>query len=355
VPTLAHHRARTARAALIVAAAGAALAGCRQQRPDVALDQGRLTAELPARMIASIQRPDVSARFEALGTDLTTDPEVIEAASALATKLGDDPQVQAAGSAFVTEATGRPAAVQAIQGLMRSHPDATPAEIGALTQQRIEAVTNGPAFHAAFGRAWDELLEVPEVEAAFHRLGDQVGKSHATLDLAIAAVVGHLDDDGLRRRLTDLNGGTAPGPARATDLFLEHAFSADRLAGFWKDLTGLPAIRDGLRRAAQGLLRSPAFQRDATTFVRTLLTDPTFRARGIDAMIVLLEDRPDEARLHDAISGVLQAPATRKALVALVDQIVTDPALRTVAGDALAPIAKDPALRGLFSRLLTDW
>ena len=271
------------------------------------------------------------------------------------TRLGNDPEIQRAGNAFVAEAIRRPAAMQAIRDLMRAHPDATPDQIGALTQQRIEAVTSGPAFQAAFGQAWNELIEAPDVKAAFARFGDQVGRSRATLDLAVAAVVGHLDDVGLQRRLTELNGGRVPDRARATDLVLEHAFSEDRLARFWKDLVALPSIHDGLSRAARGLLGSPAFQKDATTFVRTILTDATFRARGVDVMVLLLADHPDQARLHDAISGLLQVPATRKALVTLIDQVLTDPSLRKVAGDALAPIAKDPGLQKLFTHLLTEW
>lgn len=353
----ASHRVRALppRAALIAAIAIAA-AGCRQERPArVEIDQSRLAAALPARMVASIKRPDVQPRFEALGQGLTTDPQVVQASSALVAHLGQDPEIQAAGNAFVAEAIRDPVVIHAIQDLMRAHPGASSDEIGALTQQRIEAVTNGPEFQAAFTAAWNELLQAPDVNGAFRRLGDQIGRSKATLDLTLAAVVGHLDDAALQRRLTQLNGGRPPSRAKATDLFLEHAFSDDRLAGFWKDVTALPAIHDGLSLAARGLLESKAFQKDATTFVRTILTDETFRSRGVDVMVVLLSDHPDQATLHRVLGALLQTPAAHKAVATLVDQLITDPSLRTIAGDALAPIAKDPGLQKVFGHLLTEW
>jgi hypothetical protein len=330
-----------------------AFPGCRT--PPLELDEPRIAAEIEQRSAKAVATPEVDKGFDALIEGAFAEPSVGDAGKALLTALGDDPGLKPGFEAVMGAIGAHPTIKALVLKIMKENPKASPDRIGEIAGERVGAITEGPLFEQAFGRAFHDLLARPNVAAVFNRLGEKVANDKAMTATIANAVKTRVNDEKWRARLTALNGGQMPDKARATDLFLDSAMSEARLAKVYIDLAALPVMKREIALAARDIAAAPAFEKHAAAAVKKCVDDAGIRARIVDAMALLMGEGATEQKLFEAFHAILTAPVVESSLTTLIDDMMSDPSLGAIGQRTITAIAADPAFQSTLSSLVEGW
>jgi hypothetical protein len=302
------------------------------ERTNRAMSSQQMSASIDAFFDSVVADPRVAQAGERLANDLMADPALAGAIETLMTRLGESPQVMAA-----------------LQELMAQHPDASPEEIGDLFGKQFETRWDTPAVSAAWFAAWDAYVE---------KLGQG-----GTLDMLYKEVVdrfvARIDDAELNQRITKriiaLNGGERPDKARATKIYVDHAWNEDRIARIANTIVTNPTVRTATATYVTELLRIDAFSVALKKHASALVTNPDIQARVLRAMHAVLGKDVDIAEVRTSLTELLthkDVVASTRELLAL---LVTNDKARALAAAWYETVRKDAALVRELRAFMTDW
>jgi hypothetical protein len=321
----------------------------------IEFDMTRLTGEFESRVSAAATAPAVEQAATACFETISADPLVAAAGERLLSALAESPKLATVGAAIVQALGESPPLQQIVTQLIADNPGMSPDAVGDAVGQRIEQVTSGPAFDRAFDQSFDKVLATPAVVKALANLQTAVANNPYLIGIIRGAIK---DDEHLAswtKRLTELNGGKRPSSSEATNLLLEHWFTAGRLERFYVDLFSLPGTQAQFALAVVKLMDSPSFVAHLSDALESVAKDPQVQQQVVDVLNTMLLDQPSEADLMAVLEPLLTTPGFALALAGFVDALVQDPALAPTGVEALEAIANDESVRALITELMTDW
>ncbi len=302
------------------------------ERTNRAMSSQKMSASIDAFFDSVVADPRVTQAGERLANELMADPALAGAIETLMTRLGESPQVMAA-----------------LQELMAQHPDASPEEIGELFGKQFETRWDTPAVSAAWFAAWDAYVE-------------KMGQG-GTLDLLYKEVVdrfvARIDDAALNDRITkrviELNGGKRPDPARATQIYLDHAWSEERIASVASKIVNNPTVRTATATYITELLRVEAINTALKKHASALVTNPAIQARVLRAMHAVLGKDVDIAEVRASLTELLTDKAVVASTREILQLLVTNDKARALAAAWYETVRKDAALARELRAFMTDW
>jgi hypothetical protein len=348
-------------ASRVVAAAGLAFAlalapACEKSKTSSAdvelVVTPRSMATLEARVEKVMNGPEAQQAMDALFEAIAADPALGAIAGEFGEKLIAHPDIARAIEELIGEIGQSPALMSWMVRYMEAHPGITPDQageaVGVEVEKRFEAVLAKPVQ--------DEIGRV--VERA------QAAKGVAAIEKHMSAQFGRVVDSYFEeparkarwsKRLVELNGGSRPDPGRAADLYIDHAWSEERIQRFVVRACADPEVRRALVSALRDVLRDPTLRGHLERATRTLATDPLLRRAAINLFALLLEDRasPDEASA--AVQALFAAPAVITVVNDLGEQMLAEPTLHQILDDAIVEAARQPSVRKAIDELCDGW
>lgn len=328
------------------------MSACKPEVDKVTLDEPRLVAEVNKRSVAAVDAPGPSKAFEELGESVVAEPAVVEAGQRLVTALGEDAELQKSIQAILGKLQASSAMQALVKQLLHDNPRASAAEIGEMVGKRVNDVLEGEVITRAIGAAVDDAFKRPEVEDAVQRLGKRMGQNPAFSAAIQRAIDAHASDAVVRQRIVDRNGGKAPDRGRATDIFLEGAFSNDRLQAFYTNYAKSPRTRAAAAGALAKIVDAPSFRARVARAMKACADDPTFSAAALEFMTLLLAPNVDQAKLNQAVKTALGAPVFSTQIAKLLNESLEDPALAAIGASALEALANDTDLTASIVNLV---
>jgi hypothetical protein len=319
-----------------------------------ALDEHALEAMLDKRVDEVTARPTIDRAFEQLLEGVFNDNALGEQAESLMSELGDASEI-APHVAAIEDAIGQAPGMSALVArLMSQNPNATPEQLGALAEAHVSRQIDSPAVDQALDRVIERFFEQPALNAAFDELGTAISENPHVLR-SLSQSLRSLEEDKLQQRLTQLNGGSMPGPARTMELLATHAFSADRIERLMLDWVELSETREELRRLVRELLREPAFRRHVLRLFSDLLSDRAFQNGLQSSFALLLEANPDPDAMARELSRALDTQRTTTSCTNFVTALTRDPELQVIGDRCLARLTASPGFIGSFERFASGW
>lgn len=332
------------RIAVVVGICGV-LVACRRA-PSVRLDPAAIRLEAAARTERVLARPRTDGRLDALLAAIAADPEIRERGTALFEVLAADPAISQA-AAHITEALGNsPELRQAVIEIMRAHPDAKPDQIGELMSARLETTWATPAINHAWMTAWNRLLprlDLGVVPRIFATIG-------ARLDAYFEA-----RSQRWAERLTELNGGQELTPERASQLYIDHAWSEARIAKFVDASLANPRLQSELIAAVRRLLRIEVVRGALRDAASAMSGDATVQDAAIALIRQLSLASPSPESVQREIDRLLQAPVTAQTVHQLMTRVLADPEVPRILVDGLDHLSADRQLADSFDELIDRW
>jgi hypothetical protein len=330
---------------IFVAAVCVVVVSCKRAS-STHVDLSALKLQAATRMEHVLARPGTDTGFERLFAGIAADPEVRERGTALVGMLGADPGIADAAGRITTAAGNAPEMRQAVGEMMRTHPGATPDQIGELMSARIETNWSVPAINEAWMKAWNRLL--PRLDLGV------MPRIFATVGARFEAYVDARSDH-WGERLTELNGGKEPTPERAAQLYMDHAWSEARLQKFIDASFANPRLQSECVSAIRRLLRVEAVRGAVNDAASAFLADTTVQDAAVSLIRQLTLTSPSPEVIGRDLDRMLQAPATSQALNKLMARVLSDPEVPKVLVDSLDHLSADPQLADGFNELLDRW
>jgi hypothetical protein len=314
--------------------------GC--EKPAVRFDLDGIDKRLPDRIEQALSRPSVNRALDDFMEALAADPTLERAAAPLAV-IVEDPRLVAVAETFLGRMQDLPNMQALVRETIATHPKASPEELGELVGKDVEK-----AFESA------------QLDAVFDELGVQA-MTGRSLDLLMAAIGPRLEPSLARhearwsKRVIELNGGATPSPARATELYLEHAWSAARVETFALAILANPTVRRETAKLCAATLEVPAVVAELRRVTVELAQDTELQARGLEVLSQLLARPRDEAAVAAATRKLVMSAQVTAAVRGLIAATITQPEVGRAAGAALDTISADPAAHAAMETLIDGW
>lgn len=309
-------------------------------------------ARLEARVEKVMAEPEVQKAMDELFSAVAADPALGKLAGELADQLMADPAIAGSVEQLIGQLGESPALVAYMTEYMQTHPGATPDQAGA-------------AFGAEVEAKFDVVLMKP-VEDEIGRLIERAegGAGLASLQKHLSGQFDRVIDtyfeapERKRRwsqRLVELNGGTRPDPSKAADLYIDTAWSEERMRRFLLRTLANPEVRGAAVEALRRVLGDPALRAHLVRATRTLAGDEALRAAAIDMFMLLLAPSPTPAMAQEKVRALFEAPSVLAAVNDLARNLLGEPALHAVLDGALRDTARSPSVRDALDELCDGW
>jgi hypothetical protein len=335
------------RIALVFCVLVAASLACKPRGAEVHLDPATFLPKLTERMTHVVSEPEVTAGFDTLVAAIGADPTLRTRGAALLSGMTADPATSAAMAAVMAELQKSPGLQRTVAELVAANPGVSPDQIGDLAGKRIETTWSSQPINQAWMRSWNRL-----------RAKLELGALPKAVEAGISARIGHyFDGNGARwgERLIELNGGKLPGTERAVELYLDHAWTEDRMRRFLRGLLANPGVQHELIATLQRLLALPAVERELRTAAKALLSEVTVQRAAVELMNLLLGAQPAPAAVEQQLDALLLPAPVVAAINHMIAAILAEPAVPTILVDAFDHLAADPKLTADLHDLIDGW
>lgn len=274
------------------------------------------------------------------------EPSLAEAGSKLGAALGTDPKLSAELEKVMGGLVASPRVQQLIAAMMAAHPGE---DIGQLAGEKVGQTWSLPAISKGFEDAFQQLLGKIDVKGEF-----------GAVSRGIEARLARIFDDKARtakwtKRLVELNGGKRPDPERATQLYLDTAWSTARIQKFVTAILANKTLQVETARFLAEVIALQPIDAELKHSVGEIAADPALQQAASELMIQLLDETPDVATVTAAQRQLLLSAKTVSAAQRLAHLVLSDPKVAAVANAHLEKIAADPALRAAFDDLIDNW
>jgi hypothetical protein len=324
-------------------------AGCDKGKPTVQLDLEKFGKDLDKRESEVATNPKVSAAMNEMMTALGKDPGLMLSGGKLFAQVSADPKVAAAGQAVIGQLTSSAAIQKVVMQIMSEHPGATPDQIGELVGAKFSAVTESPELAPAFQTAFNAMLAKLHPQQRFDTM---IAKTSARLDAYIDAPerVARWSD-----RLRELNGGSDPGVEKATQLYIDHAWSNDRIEAFMLKVLANPTVRNEAAAMFAEILAQPDLDAKIIEVSGQISADPAMQDGAVQLMQMLISTPIPTADMTNELTKVLTAPVVTTSLDKLIDIVFEDPKIAASVSVHFDKICADPEVKKDFDDLIDHW
>lgn len=340
----------------LAVAAVVATPGCEKLMPSdanvqIAVDAAAL-ARLEARVEKVMSTPEAGRAMDALFEAVAADPALGKLAGDFGDQLIADPEIARAAEAMLAAIGESPPLMAYAMRHMERNPGATPDQVdeavGAEVEKRFEVMLQGP-IEREIGALIDRADGGAGMAALEKHLSGQFGR---VLD-------GYFEAPERKarwsKRLIELNGGVRPAPGKAAELYIDHAWSEERMLRFLVKACADPEVRRALVAALRQILAAPALRAHLTRATRTLASDTSLRDAVIDVFGLLLSDTTTPAQVDTRVKEMFAAPAVLTAIEDLGQHLLREPALHAVIDDAIRAAAREPSVRAALDELCDGW
>jgi hypothetical protein len=183
-------------------------------------------------------------------------------------------------------------------------------------------------------------------------------QSHLALRFG-RSLVAYLEEpartDAWNRRLIELNHGVEPEPTVAATLYLDHAFSEERMARFMTKVARDPAVVREISQFLRRSLQEKAVERALQAWVRRLSADAELRRLCTALLLELVGEQPDPAKVTTIVDAFYGSRVLLDATTDLVQAILGDPEVIRHLDDTATTLAQLPSLRVAADELLDGW
>lgn len=335
------------RIAIVFLVLTAASGACKPTGSRMHVNTASFMSKLAERMTDVLSEPATSAGFDDLVNAIAADPTLRERGTALLAAIAEDPATAKAAAALMTEIQSAPALKRAVTEIMAANPGVSPDQVGDLVGKRVEATWGSPPINTAWLHSWDRL-----------RARLTLGQLPALIGSGISGrVTGYFaaNEDRWGERVIALNGGATPSAERTAEIYLDHAWSKDRMRRFVHAAVANQAFRHELIATLQRLLALPTVERELRVAVRTLIADPGVRHAAVELLGLLISTEPAPAAVEHALDRLVLAAPVITALNHLLAAIVAEPAVPGILVEAFDHLAADPPLTRIVHELLEGW
>jgi hypothetical protein len=331
------------------ATAGSAASSAPSERASIAVLGNQLSSEVEKRTGAAFARPAVSkATDDALGS-LMADSRVSDRLATLVTKLQSDTRIAGAIQVLMTRLMDDPQVVAAVQQLMAENPGATQEQIGEMFGGMFEKRWNTPAVNEAWMEAWNAFQV---------RLGG--GPQLAALWSAILGkLTGGIDDmvstRRTEKRLTELNGGTMPDPAKATQLLLDNMWSTQRIDDLIVKLLGNKTARQATATLIADLLGVDAVAKSVTDQAGAVAASAKVQTKAVKALQALYVKDLKIENVRTTLMTFTTDPEIVAAIGGVLETVATSPRVAELGNAWFETVRKDPQMQADLTAFFTTW
>lgn len=324
------------------------VAGCdkRTSRHELAMDLDGLDTQIAARLDRLYASAGVDKNMDGFVEAVLAEPALAGAGAKLFAELGADPKLAAEAEKLLGSLGESPRMLAIVKELMAANPGQ---DVGTLAAEKVGKNWETPGIGKNIESSFGELISKLDVKG---ELG--------TVSRAIERRLGATFTEPTRTaaweaRLTRLNGGTAPAPRRATQLYVDTAWSDARVQKFLTAVLVNPVLRRETATFLAELLGLDTITTALKTSAIALATDPALQAAGGQLMLELLENVPDIAAITALQRKLLLSPLTVTQAQRLAHVVLSEPKVASLVGLHLDRIAADPALKTAFEELIDNW
>lgn len=348
----------SARAIVLAAAVGLVIAGGAACERDTRVTPVQIAvspaamARLEARVQKVMRAPEAQRAMDGLFEAVAADPELGKVASRFGDQLLADPDIASAVSGLIGDIGDSPTLVSWVVRYMETHPGTSPTAageaVGLEVTKRFSILMLSPV-EDEIGR----LIENADGGAGLAKLeGHLSGKFGGIVDAYFES-----PDRKTRwsKRLIELNGGARPDALRAGDLYLDHAWSEERITRFVVRACADPAVRHAVVAFLQRLLEEPALRAHLQRAARTLATDAALRRATIDVFTLLLDDAATPEIVRTEVAALFASPAVMVVVNDLGQNLLGEPALLRVLDEAIREAAEQRSVREAIDELCDGW
>jgi hypothetical protein len=318
------------------------LGACRRQVLE--FERQGFEQKMAARLEEAMARPAVDKAFAAFVEDLTGEPALLVAGTSLFEALAADPKVGTAVGEIMESLQTLPAMQQAVTELMARDPSMSSDQVGEMIGDQVSSALDSQQANAVFEELGKAVMESRELAPLKRALGARIERA-----------ITREDEERWSKRIIELNGGSRPDPARATELYLEHAWSAERIEKMFVML-----LQNGTaRREIAKLLAAALVEEQVVAQLRgstaVLVQDPAFRARAMELVSASLASPRDDKAVAAALRGVVLSTQTLDGLNKAIGSMTRSSEIARRADAMLAAIRADPEVRAAVDGLLNRW
>jgi hypothetical protein len=335
------------RIGLVLFVLAAASFACQPRGARVRLDPASCLPRLVERVTRVLGEPGVSDGFDELLNVVTSDPTVRDRGTALLGTLAADPAISQAISQLMTQLARSPEIKRIVTELMASHPGIKAGQADALIGKRFETTWASPPIHEAWLHAWHRL-----------RTKLDLGPIPAVLEREIAArfeAYMNANSDRWGERILELNGGQMPSAPRATELYLDHAWSEVHIRELLRSVLANPRVQHELLVTTQRLIQLAAVGRELETAARIFVSDVAVQQAAVALMRLLLQEAPPAATVELELDRLLQQPPVAKAINQMLAGVLAVPEVPKLLVDAFDHLVADPQLAAEVRTLFDGW
>jgi hypothetical protein len=323
-----------------------ALAGCEKKSDKVELDFKALDIRLGQKIEKIVEHPAIDSGMDAFVDSLGASPKLLAAGEKLLGQLGADPKLSAQLESLINDIGASPRMQQLALSIATAHPGEP---IEDLVGTKIEKTWAEPALTKPLEADFQDLIGKVKLDHDVELLGEK-------LEARIQKVL----EDPARvakwsKRLTELNGGSTPDRAKATDLYAENAWSDAHVEQFATALLKDPTLRDECAAIVAELLALKPIAQELTNASVQLASDPKLRQAAMDLMLELLETQPKFQRITELQRQVVLDPKMVALVQRLAHMLFTDPDVARVVGAHIDRMTSNPKLQALFDDFLDHW
>ncbi|HUQ04908.1 MAG TPA: hypothetical protein VM261_20540 [Kofleriaceae bacterium] len=325
--------------------------GKKNDTVEIAVNPAALR-RLEERVEKVMAEPEIQKAMDEMFSAVAADPALGKLAGDLADQLMADPVIATSVQELIGQLGESPALIAYMMNYMQTHPGAT-------------ADQAGEAFGAEVERKFDVLLMKPVEEEVGHLIERaEGGAGLASLQQHLSGQFGRVIDayfeapDRKQRwskRLTELNGGTKPDPNKAADLYIDTAWSEERMRKFLLRALANPEVRHAVVGALRHVLGDPALRAHLVRATRTLAGDAGLRTAAIDMFMLVLAPDPTPAMAQQKVRALFAAPSVLVAVNDLGQNLLGEKALHEILDGALRETAKEPSVRDALDELCDGW
>ena len=311
------------------------------------VDMAAIKLKAQLRMEHVMSQPAPKAAMNQLFAAIAADTEIRERGTALFTALGSDPAIATPLANLMATAQSAPEIQRTVRELMASHRGATAGEIGALVGKRVEANWESPPITAAWMSSWNRLLPKLQVGSVPQIFDSAIGTRYE------AWVAGRGQRWG--ERITELNGGSEPTPARAGELYFDRAWSEARMERFVLAALGAPSLQRECIAVVRRLLKVPSVNQGVRDAAAALAADSIEQAAAVGLISQLTLETPSAEVIGSNLDRMLQSPIMAQSINQLVARVLADPQVPKIVVEAFDHLRADPELVSAVEDLLDRW
>ena len=130
-------------------------------------------------------------------------------------------------------------------------------------------------------------------------------------------------------RLRELNGGSDPDVEKATKLYIDHAWSSDRIEAFTLKFFASPTVRSEAAKMFAEILEVPTLDAKLREVSNQIAADPALQEAAVKLMSMLLQTPVPATEVQAQLTTALTNPAITNGLDKLIDVMFDDPKIAT--------------------------